>query len=83
LNEIEVLREEKDDKLDDVEIEQISDTEEQAESSGDLIDVHDDKGKNKSDHDDTGDHLLPDSNTQPRISGRKRKHIEDDMYQSY
>ncbi|KAJ5249388.1 hypothetical protein N7524_011704, partial [Penicillium chrysogenum] len=34
LNEIEALREEKDEKLDDVEFEQISDTEEQPESSG-------------------------------------------------
>ena len=83
LNETEALREEKDDKLKDIEIEQISDTEEQAKSSRDLIDIHDDKGENESDHDDTSDHLLPDSNTQPRISVRKRKYIEDDIYQSY
>lgn len=79
LNEIEALREEKDDRLDDVEIEQISDTEEQPESLGGLIDVNDD---NTGD-DDTGDPPLPSYTTQPHMSGRKRKHIEDDMYQSH
>ena len=77
-NEIEALREEKDDKLDDVKVEQISDTEEQADSSRDLIDVHDDASD-----DDAGDPPLPGYSTQPRMSGRKRKHVEDDMYQSY
>ncbi|OQE00404.1 hypothetical protein PENVUL_c052G00054, partial [Penicillium vulpinum] len=61
LNEIEALREEKDDKLDNVEFEQISDTEEQPKSSGGLIDVDDD---NTGD-DDTGDPLLPIYSTQP------------------
>ncbi|OQD95763.1 hypothetical protein PENVUL_c105G07924 [Penicillium vulpinum] len=79
LNEIEALSEEKDDRLDDVEIEQISDTEEQPESLGGLIDVDDD---NTGD-DDAGDPPLPSYTTQPRMSGRKRKHIEDDMYQSH
>ena len=83
LNETEALREEKDDKLKDIEIKQISDTEEQAESSRDLINVHNDEGENESDHNDTGDYLLPDSNTQPRMSVRKRKYIEDNIYQSY
>ena len=80
LNEIEVLREEKDDKLDDIEFEQISDIEEQPESSGGLIDVDDDDNTGD---DAAGDPLLPIYSTQPCISGRKRKHIEDDMYQSY
>lgn len=79
LNEIEALREEKDDKLDDVEFEQISDTEEQPESSGGLIDVDDD---NTGDN-DAGDPPLPSYSTQPHMSGRKRKHVEDDMYQSH
>jgi hypothetical protein len=79
LDEIEALREEKDDKLDDIEVEQISDTEERPESSGDLIDIHDDED----DDYDTGDPPLPGHSTQPRMSGRKRKHVEDDMYQSY
>ena len=94
LNEIEALREEKDDKRDDVEaltltaarakwgdveFEQISDTEEQPEISGGLIDVDDD---NTGDN-DAGDPPLPSYSTQPRMSGRKRKHVEDDMYQSH
>ncbi|KAG0156535.1 hypothetical protein PDIDSM_3716 [Penicillium digitatum] len=79
LNEIEALREEKDDNLDDVEFEQISDTEEQPEISRGLIDVDDD---NTGDN-DAGDPPLPTYSTQPRMSGRKRKHVEDDMYQSH
>ncbi|KAG0157964.1 hypothetical protein PDIDSM_5476 [Penicillium digitatum] len=67
LNEIEALREEKDDKLDDVEFEQISDTEEQPEISGGLIDVDDD---NTGDN-DAGDPPLPSYSTQPRMSGGK------------
>ncbi|OQD89286.1 hypothetical protein PENVUL_c322G01038, partial [Penicillium vulpinum] len=61
LNEIEALREEKDDKLNDIEFEQISDTEEQPESSGGLIDIDDDNtGDNNA-----GDPLLPIYSTQP------------------
>ena len=83
LNKTEVLREEKDDKLKDIEIEQISDIEEQAESSRDLIDIYNNKGKNKSNYNDTSDYLLLDSNTQLYILVRKRKYIEDNIYQSY
>ena len=79
LNEIEALREEKDDKLDDVEFEQISDTEEQPEISRGLFDVDDD---NTGDN-DAGDPPLPSYSTQPRMPGRKRMHVEDDMYQSH
>lgn len=76
---IEALREEKDEKPDNIEIEQISDTEEQGDASRDPIDVDD------SDVDDGHDAepQLPSSNTQPRTLGRKRKHIEDDIYQHY
>lgn len=79
LNKIEALREEKDDKLNNIEFEQISDIEEQPKSSRGLIDINNDNTSNN----DTGDPLLLSYSTQPHISGRKRKHIEDDMYQSH
>ena len=80
LNKIEALREEKDNKLNDVKFEQISDTEKQPKSSGGLIDIN--NNNNTSDN-ATGDPLLPIYSTQPYISGRKRKYIENDIYQSH
>lgn len=77
-NDIQVSMEEKDEKPDDVEINKISDTEEQQDSSGDLIDVDDD--------DATAATTRPQplsSNTQLRTSGRKRKHVEDVLYEHY
>ncbi|KAJ5507028.1 hypothetical protein N7527_009171 [Penicillium freii] len=62
-------RKEKDKKLDDVEVDQISDTEEQDDgiSSRDMIDIGSD--------DDT---TVPSC---VRTSGRKRKHVDDEEYE--
>lgn len=48
--------------------------EEQDDKSGDFIDVDD--------HDDA-EVLLPANSTQLRVSGRKRRIREDDMYERY
>jgi hypothetical protein len=72
LDEIEALREEKDEKPDDIEIEAISDTEEQDERSDDLIAM-----------DDDAEPQLPENTTQLRMSGRKRKSREDNEFEHY
>ena len=74
-NEIQALREEKNEYADsvDVEAEEISDTEEQGDESGssDLIDADDD------------DATITAAPSQVRTSGRKRKHIDDELYERY
>ena len=61
-----------------VDVDAISDAEEQGDRSGDLIDVDDD------DDDATiaaaPSHAAP---SQVRTSGRKRRHVEDDLYEHY
>ena len=80
--EIEALREEKNEKPDDLEIDMISDTKEQANIPDNLSEVD-------NMDDDTGDKnhgtepQLLESSTQLRTSGRKRKTIEDDLYERY
>jgi hypothetical protein len=74
LDELEAAKEEKDEKPEEVEVEPISDTEEQDDESGDLIDIDD--------HDDA-EVPLPANSTQLRVSGRKRRIREDDMYERY
>jgi hypothetical protein len=74
--EIEAAKEERDDKLDHVEIEPISDTEEQEDSilvdEAALIDIDD----------QTEPELpLPIHGTQVRASGRKRKGQDDDLFE--
>jgi hAT family dimerisation domain. len=83
LDEIEALREEKDERPEDVEIESISDTEEQTGVSENLIDVdHDDDDDN--DFTATAIELpLPELIPRPRTSGRKRKIPADDEFESY
>jgi hypothetical protein len=72
-NEIQALREEKNEGPDDVdvEVEEISDTEEQGDepSSSDLINVDDD------------DATITAAPSQVRTSGRKRKHVNDELYE--
>lgn len=80
--EIEALREEKNEKPDDLDIGMISDTEEQANIPDNLSEVD-------NMDDDTGDKnhetepQLLESSTQLRTSGRKRKTIEDGLYERY
>jgi hypothetical protein len=74
-NEIQALREEKNECPDDidVEVEEISDTKEQGNEpdSSDLINVDDN---------DTSITAAP---SQVRTSGRKRKHVNDELYKRY
>lgn len=79
MDEIEILREEKNERPDDIEKEIISDTEEQADVSKNLIEVDD----VDSDAEDENEPQLPESSTQIRTSGRKRKATEDDLYERY
>lgn len=79
MDEIEILREEKNERPDDIEKEIISDTEEQADVSKNLIEVDD----VDSDAEDENEPQLPESSTQIRTSGRKRKATEDDLYEGY
>lgn len=84
-DEIDVLREQSVEKPNDVDTEEISDTEEQGDGpgsgSGDLIDVDDDDDDGVDDDDATIRFTAAPS--QVRTSGRKRKHIEDDLYERY
>ncbi|KAJ5318496.1 hypothetical protein N7476_004916 [Penicillium atrosanguineum] len=76
-DEIHVLREQSVEKPNDVDAEEISDTEEQGDGpssgSGDLIDV---------DYDDATIRFTA-APSQVRTSRRKRKHVEDDLYECY
>ncbi|CAG8219804.1 unnamed protein product [Penicillium salamii] len=76
-DEIDVLREQSVEKPNDVDAEEISDTEEQGDESdsgsGDLINVDDDDATIR----------FTAALSQVRTSGRKRKHIEDDLYERY
>lgn len=78
-DEIQALAEEKDEQPDDIDVEEISDTEEQGDGSGsrDLIDVDDDDGV------DDDDATITAAPSQLRTSGRKRKHVEDNLYERY
>lgn len=73
-NEIEAAKEEKDDKPDGIELDPISDTEEQ-----------DAPLENDEDPDKATEPPLPSlkAHTQLRSSGRKRKNREDDGYEHY
>jgi hypothetical protein len=82
LEEIEALREEKNEKPDDIEIEVISDTEEQVNVSDNLSEI-DDVDDDTGDKNDETEPQLPESSTQLRTSGRKRKTMEDDLYERY
>ncbi|KAF5854879.1 hypothetical protein ETB97_010941 [Aspergillus alliaceus] len=77
LQEIEAGKEENEDKLDYIEIEAISDTEEEDNRHNNLIEVDSD-----GDGDETNPQL-PASSTQLRVSGRKRKSREDDGFEHY
>ncbi|CRL30917.1 unnamed protein product [Penicillium camemberti] len=81
LDKIEVLREEKDEKLEDVEIDSISDTEEYTGVSKDLIDIDTDANEETNASPITPQ--LPETTPMLRTSGRKRKIIVDDEFESY
>ena len=76
--EIEAAKEERDNKLDHMDIEPISDTEEQEESIQE--DVIQDNKASLLDI-DKPELPLPDYSTQVRASGRKRKSRDDDIFQ--
>lgn len=76
--EMESAKEEKDEKLDEVEIDPISDTEEQDAIIDDEIGL-DEVGE--ADEVDEAQIPLPRNNTQVRVSGRKRKSRDDDIFE--
>ncbi|CAG8254888.1 unnamed protein product [Penicillium salamii] len=81
LDEIEALREEKDEKLEDVEIDSISDTEEHTRVSEDLIDIDTDADEETNTSPIAPQ--LPETTPMLRTSGRKRKITVDDEFESY
>ena len=79
--EIEAAKEEKHEKLDEVEVEPISDTEEPDNGlDDDRIDVEE-ASSTAIENEDHAEPQLPENNTQLRASGRKRKSREDDAFQ--
>ncbi|KAJ5557864.1 hypothetical protein N7513_003450 [Penicillium frequentans] len=76
--EIQAAKEEKDEKLDEVQIDLISDTEEQEQEQD--KEVNDEIGLDEVD----GPQLpAPENSTQVRASGRKRKTREDEVFEYY
>jgi hypothetical protein len=76
--EIQAAKEEKDEKLDEVQIDLISDTEEQEQEQDN--EVNDEIGLDEVD----GPQLpAPENSTQVRASGRKRKTREDEVFEYY
>jgi hypothetical protein len=81
-DEIEAAKEEKDEKLDEIEIEPISDAEEQETTIDEEIEL--DKALSATLEEPTRRESqvpLPENNTQVRASGRKRKSREDDIFE--
>jgi hypothetical protein len=76
--EMESAKEEKDEKLDEIEIDPISDTEEQDTELNNEIGL-DEIGE--ADEEGEAQISLPRNNTQVRISGRKRKSRDDDIFE--
>ncbi|KAJ5753312.1 hypothetical protein N7520_010229 [Penicillium odoratum] len=72
--EIETAKEEKDDKLEEVEFDLISDTEEADEETSDHVQL---------DEVDEPQLPAPENSTQVRASGRKRKAREDEVFEYY
>ena len=72
--EIQAVKEEKDEKLSEVQVDIISDTEE-----------HDDEVNDETGQDEAGEPELPaaENKTQIRASGRKRKSRDDDIFEYY
>ncbi|OQE10648.1 hypothetical protein PENFLA_c084G03331 [Penicillium flavigenum] len=75
------LREEKDEKLEDVEIDSISDTEEHTGVSEDLIDIDTDADEEANASPNAPQ--LPETTPILRTSGRRRKITVDDEFESY
>ena len=73
-DEIEAVREEKDEKHDEIEMEPISDTEEPDGLEKEVTVIGDIE-------DEDSEPQLPESSTQLRASGRKRKQREDDTFE--
>jgi hypothetical protein len=76
--EIEAAKEEKDERLDEVEVEPISDTEESTNKLNDEMVAEVAPSPPVEDHTEP---KLPENNTQLRASGRKRKSREDDAFE--
>lgn len=80
-DEIDAMREQTDEMPDDVDVEEISDTEEQGDRpesvSEDLIDVDDEV------EDNDATIRFTTAPSQVRTSGRKRKHVDDELYEHY
>lgn len=76
-DEIDALREQTNKRLDDIDVDEISNTKEQGDrsSSRDLIDIDDGL--------DDNDPTITAAPSQVRTSGRKRRHIEDELYEHY
>ncbi|KAJ5751474.1 uncharacterized protein N7511_008439 [Penicillium nucicola] len=85
-DEIEAAKEEKDGKIDLIEVDLISDTEEQEDEidhqdkNQDLIEL-DETSVSAGEHNAGPDPSLPPNQTQIRASGRKRKSREDDVFE--
>jgi hypothetical protein len=77
--EMEAAKEEKDEKLDEVEIDLISDTEEQDTIINNEIGLDEEAGE--ADEVDEAQLPLPRNNIQVRASGRKRKARDDDIFE--
>ncbi|KAJ5274016.1 hypothetical protein N7478_009141 [Penicillium angulare] len=85
-DEVETAKEEKDGKIDLIEVDLISDTEEQEDEIDnqdkhrDIVEI-DDISVNAGNHDAGPNPSLPPNQTQVRASGRKRKSREDDVFE--
>jgi hypothetical protein len=81
--EIEMGKEEKEEKLDEVEVEPISDTEEDMDGIEDELelDEHDEACLVIIEDQTQSEPLLPGNITQVRSSGRKRKSRDDDLFE--
>jgi hypothetical protein len=80
LDEIEAAKEENDEGRDELEAGVISDTEEHDAGFYNLIEVDEEEEQDDS---DSGALQLPETSTQLRTSGRKRKSREDDGFEHY
>lgn len=81
-DEIEAAKEEKDEKLDEIEIEPISDAEEQETTIDEEIELDEALSATLEEPTRRESQVpLPENNTQVRASGRKRKSREDDIFE--
>ena len=82
LDELEAAKEEREEKLSEVEVNPISDTKEQEDEPGDEPEDTSEEGSlPTSEHGRLCSPSLPPTYTQTRASGRKRKSWEDDIFE--